>query len=505
MELKFDPYSVLGVSPTAKPNDIKRAYRRLARRLHPDANPNHAGAALQFQEISSAYNLLSDPIGKQKCDDTLAARQNSGDTYFTLRVTPSKRAITPMPEEQVIYLLAEIYAAPQSTQAPAVITPINLTLVLDQSNSMKGARIEKVKAATQRLIDDLSKDDIISVITFNDRANVIIPASPVEDKAQLKARVGVIGASASTEIFQGLQHGIEENRKYLSPKVVNHVLLLTDGNTYGDEERCLALAETAATEGIALSTLGLGHDWNDEFLEKLVSPSGGSTTFIKSASGVVRFFNDHVRSLTNAFAERIQLCIAPDPDVTLEMAFKLSPNPKPLELEEGVLQLGSLQANRPITVLLQFQLPANMKTGFRNIGRLVAAGSILQNHHQFFQSVSDISIEITRHPMQEEPPAAVMDALSKLTLFRMQERARSAVEAGDIEEATRQLEYLATRLFELGQATLATATLSEIKQLSNSRDFSDAGKKTLRYSTRALVDLDNMQATITSLLEAEHE
>jgi molecular chaperone DnaJ len=55
-----NPYNILGVSPTASTDDIKKAYRALAMRHHPDRNPN-ASAEVRFNAIKKAYELLSDP------------------------------------------------------------------------------------------------------------------------------------------------------------------------------------------------------------------------------------------------------------------------------------------------------------------------------------------------------------------------------------------------------------------------------------------------------------
>lgn len=55
-----NPYNILGVSPTASTDDIKKAYRALAMRHHPDRNPN-SNAEVRFNAIKKAYELLSDP------------------------------------------------------------------------------------------------------------------------------------------------------------------------------------------------------------------------------------------------------------------------------------------------------------------------------------------------------------------------------------------------------------------------------------------------------------
>ncbi len=63
-----DPYEVLGVSKTASAEDIKAAYRRLAKKWHPDSNPDDATAAERFKELSAAYAILSDPARRAAFD-----------------------------------------------------------------------------------------------------------------------------------------------------------------------------------------------------------------------------------------------------------------------------------------------------------------------------------------------------------------------------------------------------------------------------------------------------
>lgn len=493
MQYQNDPYSILGLSKDASVEEIKIAYRRIARRLHPDVNPNNPGAAAQFQEITRSYEVLMNTEQKRSYDQYANTKHSNRLFHFSLRVTPSKRAITALSEQQVIYLLAEILPDPRfrDQEQQARHSKINLALVLDKSNSMNGTRLDRVKVATHQIIDQLSEGDILSVITFNDRAECIINAGPVDNKPALKAKVSMMTASGGTEIYKGLSAGIEQVRRYLGPKLVNHVILLTDGHTFGDQVQCTDLARDVAKQGISISALGLGQEWNDEFLDELAAITGGSSSYITSANAVVKFLNDHVRNLSNAFSERMRLSIAPDPDVKLESVFRLSPNPQPLSTNEGNIQLGSLQSNRLISVLMQFQMPVKMSLGFRSIARLVVSGDIFSNQPQYYQALSDISLEITERPIQEDPPSSILDALGKLTLYRMQERAQAALASGDVKEATQRLEHLATRLLALGQSDLANQARAEARHAAHTNNLSDKGKKNLKYQTRLLLAQGN--------------
>src|SRR5688572_1948796 len=80
MAVKFrDYYETLGVTRTAKEEEIKKSYRKLARKYHPDLNPNNKQSEEKFKEIQEAYEVLSDSDKRQKYDQLGANWKNGAE------------------------------------------------------------------------------------------------------------------------------------------------------------------------------------------------------------------------------------------------------------------------------------------------------------------------------------------------------------------------------------------------------------------------------------------
>jgi Ca-activated chloride channel family protein len=484
----LNPYDVLSVSQSAGFSEIDDAYKKLKARLEAAKAAGSLGANKQLEQVLDAYKLLTDSARLKKYKDQTKDQKN--DASFSLRLTPSKRVLETLPEPQVVYVLADIiphYSGRPSTSRRDA--GLNLTLVLDQSNSMTGARLERVKVAATEIINQLTEEDYLSVIGFNDRANVLIEATRVDNKKILASKTRMARAKGGTEILQGLRAGLQENRKNLDPERVNHIILLTDGNTYGDQDACILLANEAAREGISISTLGLGSEWNDAFLDEIASITGGASGFIKSANSVVSFMNGQVNKLARVFTERVSMTVTSETDTEVEMVFKLKPSPQPLPHSVEAIPLGGIQADRTVSVLFQVKIPANIPVGFHNIARIVVTGDVMVERRRHL-AARDMGLEVATNAEYEDPPDEILDALGKLTLYHMQERANEALEDGDVAQATERLQNLATRLLDLGEEELAQQTMRELNTLQLTKSLSDEGRKTIKYQTRHLISPD---------------
>ncbi|GGF41535.1 molecular chaperone DnaJ [Aliidongia dinghuensis] len=71
----MDPYAILQVGRDASPEEIKRSYRKLAKELHPDLHPNNPASARRFNDITAAYDVLSDDAKRRQYDSQVAAAE----------------------------------------------------------------------------------------------------------------------------------------------------------------------------------------------------------------------------------------------------------------------------------------------------------------------------------------------------------------------------------------------------------------------------------------------
>lgn len=86
----------------------------------------------------------------------------------------------------------------------------------------------------------------------------------------------------------------------------------------------------------------------------------------------------------------------------------------------------------------------------------------------------------------DSPPSEIVQALSRLMLYRMQERARAEIEQGNVEAGTRQLQMLAANLMTQGERSLARTIALEADRIQQEKGISAEGGKKIKYGTRAL-------------------
>ena len=478
-----DYYEILGVPRDASQEEIRRAYLEAARRLHPDKNKS-PGETEIFLEVQQAYEVLSNPK-RRKAYDISLPKEEAPASPILHEILYSRPHLVRLDEAQLIYVLLNLRARDEEEAFP--VPPLNICLVLDRSTSMKDAKMDLLKAAAIQFLREMRPEDVFSVVSFSDRAEVVIPASYQKDRHKLEAQIRDIQASGATELFQGLECGLNEVRRSLGSRYVNHLILLTDGHTYGDEQACLDLAQQAGEQGMGISVMGIGTDWNDTFLDQVASRTGNTSRYIARPQDIQKFLTEKFHELTRVLAEEITLEFEPSPGVELNYAFRLQPEAGPLSFG-APMHLGPVLWDTHLSVLFEFLIqPSAIGAG----GLCFLEGDLKITIAARPAPLPPIRIRFEREaadtPDPTPPPSAILQALSRVTLYRMQEKARAEMGAGDVDKATLSLKNLAVHLLSQGHQELAKTVMLEAENIQYKRRFSLEGEKEIKYATRALL------------------
>lgn len=476
-------YNLLNLPFDATPDEIRTAYFNAARKFHPDSTKGSADGKV-FIGLQNAYEVLTDPK-KRKAYDLTIPKKARVKSPVTIEAIYSRKSLLQTDTPQLLYVLLNV--STPSTFEPQSRAPIHLCIILDRSTSMRGDRMYMVQSNLHKLIHWMKPDDVISMVGFSDRAEVVIEPTECKNANSIVASLGGIQTSGATEIFQGLELGFDLFKRFAGRSThAKHLLLITDGHTYGDEERCYQLSKRANLEGIVINAIGIGDEWNDKFLDRLSGMSGGNTVFIREEQDLKNYIEHKLLSLNVNFARKSEIQFELPDNVELKYAFRNQPDVCPLEINPPI-QIGPVEYNKKTSVMLEFNIKGLEKvTNPWNI----ASGKILLD-------ISDKPIPLERHffqlelPMSKEwinnpVPAEVMRAMSKISLYRLQEKAKEKVSEGDVEGATRHLKYLATRLISQGDSKLAGTALSEVEHLEKYGNYSKDGEKIIKYGTRSL-------------------
>jgi len=478
-----DYYAILGVARNASQEEIKRAYLKAAQRLHPDKN-KAVGETEIFLDVQQAYETLSNVDRRKKYDANLP-KEELPSLPFKHKIYYSRPNLVRTNESQMLYVLLEIAPPEKSEDIPA--PPLNVALVLDRSTSMKDGKMDLLKGAAIKVMQTLRSRDIFSVITFSDRAEVLIPATYPTDKRKLEARIQMLQPSGATEMFQGLQAGYEQIQRNVGQDRIDHIILLTDGHTYGDEQQCLELADRAASQGIGISAMGIGKEWNDVFLDTLVSRTGGSSRYIARKEDIQKFLVEKFEALARTLADDIILDIQKTPGAEMAYAFRTQPETGPLPLEDSI-HLGPLLQESILRVLFEYRIDAPLTKQdlvYLMRGHLKLSIASLPTPKQPFPI--EFSREVKEDAGEEPPPATIIQSLGKLTLYRMQEKAHGEVADGQFELAAQHMKQLATSLLAQGERSLARTAIIESENIAKMQSFSEEGSKAIKYGTRALI------------------
>lgn len=189
-------------------------------------------------------------------------------------------------------------------------TASNIAIVLDKSGSMDGDKIERAIEAAMLAVDILGDDDILSIITYSDSVEVLVPATKVSDRLSIKRKIASIRSEGSTALFAGVSKGADEVVKFFDKNRVNRVILLSDGLANVGPESPQALGELGASLrriGISVTTIGLGLGYNEDLMVRLAQKSDGNHAFVENSRDLARIFEYEFSDILSVVAQDVNI------------------------------------------------------------------------------------------------------------------------------------------------------------------------------------------------------
>jgi Ca-activated chloride channel homolog len=410
----------------------------------------------------------------------------------TLRATLGRPYMATVTTPQVAYLRFEIVPSEAVAQ---VRMPINVSFVLDHSGSMKGDKIDRVRRATGRAFDLLDGQDIASVVIFDHRTEVLLPAAPVANRRDAQQKISQIRDAGGTKIAPAIEKALREIDKG-GASAIRRMVLLTDGQTENEKE-CLIQATEAGKRGVPITALGVGKDWNEDLLIEMANRSGGTADYIDQPDKIVDYFQNTV--------QRAQATVVHNATLTLRLVQGITPRAvwqvfplisnlgyRPVSDRDVVVPLGELESGAGRSLLIELLVDPRPVGQYR-IGLAEVSYDVPALSLQGERTRAEIMLTFTADPaLTGQVNAPVMNIVEKVSAFKLQTRALNDLASGDVTGATQKLQSAVTRLLSQGEVELAQTMQQEIENLQQSGQLSSEGQKTMKFGTRKTVRLSDL-------------
>jgi len=277
-------------------------------------------------------------------------------------------------------------------------TPLNLCLVIDRSGSMEGTPLEYVKQACSYVVDMLTPNDILSIVTFEETVDVLMPPQRVTSKGPIKDGIQRLMAGNTTNLYDGLSLGLQQVVGVQEPGRATRMVVLTDGDPTAGIKDFGALGQHASdikARGITCTFLGFGPDYNEELLATLAKRSGGNYYYIPQPQMIPDVFRIELDKLMGTVARNLNLTVKPARWVNIR-------SPQPSSGAEISLPLTDIERGVSISQVFDFEFSNHPLGWYR-----VAAGKLTYEDLVQGKSVTtdlDFVIEFTADSSRYSAP-----------------------------------------------------------------------------------------------------
>jgi len=357
--------------------------------------------------------------------------------------------------------------------------PLNLCLVLDRSGSMEGAPFEYAKQACAYIVDQLTEQDVLSIVTFSDTVDVVMPPRKIINKQLVKDHIMRLTVGDTTNIYDALVVGTQQATSVNLPGYQTHLILLTDGEpTVGikDFSTIVGVAARAKEFGFHITALGFGPDYNEELLAGIARRSGGKYYYIDLPQRIPEVFQQELVRLMTVVARNPKLEVQLSRWVQVRQAFG---GELKLQGRTATLSLVDVERNSTLTPVLELEFP-NHPAGIYRIAKLTLSWEDIVTG-RVESATADAILEFTTDPALANQPQdpRVANELQVAVASRALEKTIMGMRAHQLDRTQALAELQRTQAMLLSQGRLQEA--QEVTQAIRALQSQDANtaEKTL--------------------------
>lgn len=343
-------------------------------------------------------------------------------------------------------------------EAPAAVADAgrpqaSLQVVLDRSGSMHGAPLEGAKKALIALVRRLEPSDNFGLVTFDDSAQVVVPAGSLSDKEAVIAQIQAVHSGGSTDLSAGYLRGLREIRRVIPAdgdrRGSGTVLVISDGHVNAGikgVDEFASVTSKAYADSIVTSTLGYGRGYDETLLTAIARSGSGNHVFADNPDSAGAAIAGEVDGLLNKVVQALSLTVVFEPAVEFLRLYNDLPAQ---QIGDGrvMIELGDLYSEEARKVLLKLKVPALTSLGLARVATLELAYVELPG---LIEHVVSLPVSVNVVPGDEAAGRIAHPSVQSEVLFQeaqdVKRQASEAFERGQFDEGQRLIGETKTRL-----------------------------------------------------------
>jgi Ca-activated chloride channel family protein len=247
---------------------------------------------------------------------------------------------------------------------------------------MTGEKLEEAKEAALLAVDLLNGDDILSIISYDSHVKVLVPATRVADKSDIRRAIRAMKAGGQTALFAGVSKGAREIRKFIDKERVNRIILLSDGQANVGPSTTTELGELGMSlgkEGISVTTIGLGAGYNEDLMANLAGYSDGNHAFVENPEDLVKIFNYEFGDVLSVVAQDLLIRIEFEDGI---LPLRILGRNGEIIGREVTTRMNQLYSDQEKYVLLEVEVPEGTADQTRDLASVTVSYQNMANRQQ---------------------------------------------------------------------------------------------------------------------------